>query len=825
MHSHGTLRIFSLFLFLLGMVVQNTSAQSGFPDWHQANIRWAEAGYDTFYYRSDNGATLAWGETYNLQTYNLMYQVDADTIWLHKLAKHGLEMMRNAKDVPADTSIQVDPLYRDGYLGWGNASYTGQYEEYLVWDGHFGTELAKFIRAIYENDSLYTWFGNRADTLLHFLEENVVDKWYSIWDHPRVAFPGDISTNDTYRAWIGGDYLSEIPVNRYAAFGNFLLELMQIARTNHYQSSHPEYIVWYEETVLQMVDAFRSMLEYDSAIDAYLWGYSTHGHNNDLSHSAIEVAFAYDCYKNGIGFTLRDMKRFAHTLTRHLWKNPGDIWNAELWDSFSQDEWSNLSLDAYSRKWALLGMFDPLACAVESGVMRELAESGNYSSGVYAAGIAALALVNKDAFPVVAATGLTLNELSGDGDDFPDPAEELELAVHIANWGHQTIDSLWASIECSDERVEIVRQESQYHAIVSMDTLANSSQPFIFKIKANTTVGGIIRLFLTLQTGAKSRRDSINLQIGPVPLLLVDDDGGLDYETAYIDGVLDSLSLFQYWDTAKKGSPAAYLADFEKIIWFTGDRRVNILPDSERTALGDYLDRGGKLLLFSAGVEQSLLDSVEPDTAFLQDYLHALANDGSASTFWITTKVVQPGIYPSQYLVVSSTNNSGFRSITAGPGALPLLQYSFGDAAIFYNLHHHVVYFTFGLENIQHGNSSLQRRFLLSKLLQLLDQPASVRMAENALPDHFDLRAFPNPFNAQVAIEIPLSSPQRVQVSIFDVRGRLVQSLFDGQAKDGIFRCTWDGTDENGLVTSSGIYFIQFKSGDQVQFFKISKLQ
>ena len=153
-------------------------SQVAFPDWHQANVNWAEAGYDSLYYKAYDSATLAWGETYNLQAFNLMYQTDQDTMWLHKLAKHGYGIMNSAKDSPPDTVV-YNPMYDDGYLGWGTWRYSDEYEEYLVHDGHFCTELAKFVHTVYENEVLYTQFGQRADSILHFIERNVAGKWYS----------------------------------------------------------------------------------------------------------------------------------------------------------------------------------------------------------------------------------------------------------------------------------------------------------------------------------------------------------------------------------------------------------------------------------------------------------------------------------------------------------------------------------------------------------------------------------------------------------------------------------------------------------------------
>jgi hypothetical protein len=78
---------------------------------------------------------------------------------------------------------------------------------------------------------------------------------------------------------------------------------------------------------------------------------------------------------------------------------------------------------------------------------------------------------------------------------------------------------------------------------------------------------------------------------------------------------------------------------------------------------------------------------------------------------------------------------------------------------------------------------------------------------------------FPNPFLPQMASEtvIPFSLRQanRVSLTIYDLRGRLVKRLVDeiqlSQGSHNEF--SWDGTDESGRGVSSGIYLYRLKAG------------
>jgi hypothetical protein len=64
---------------------------------------------------------------------------------------------------------------------------------------------------------------------------------------------------------------------------------------------------------------------------------------------------------------------------------------------------------------------------------------------------------------------------------------------------------------------------------------------------------------------------------------------------------------------------------------------------------------------------------------------------------------------------------------------------------------------------------------------------------------------YPNPFNSQTVISINLPSLDYTEVSIYDILGRKIKSLYQGIPKLRYFKMVLDGT----ILTSSGIYFIQ----------------
>jgi len=68
-------------------------------------------------------------------------------------------------------------------------------------------------------------------------------------------------------------------------------------------------------------------------------------------------------------------------------------------------------------------------------------------------------------------------------------------------------------------------------------------------------------------------------------------------------------------------------------------------------------------------------------------------------------------------------------------------------------------------------------------------------------------KIYPNPFNPVTSIEFELSEPGEIELSVFDLRGRLVKVLDRSSRACGRFRITWDGRGNEGVLLPTGKYF------------------
>ena len=72
---------------------------------------------------------------------------------------------------------------------------------------------------------------------------------------------------------------------------------------------------------------------------------------------------------------------------------------------------------------------------------------------------------------------------------------------------------------------------------------------------------------------------------------------------------------------------------------------------------------------------------------------------------------------------------------------------------------------------------------------------------------------WPNPFNPSTSISFELRQPGQARLEIFDLRGRLVNTLLDKELGTGTHIEDWDGTDANGAPVASGVYFYRLSAG------------
>lgn len=80
------------------------------------------------------------------------------------------------------------------------------------------------------------------------------------------------------------------------------------------------------------------------------------------------------------------------------------------------------------------------------------------------------------------------------------------------------------------------------------------------------------------------------------------------------------------------------------------------------------------------------------------------------------------------------------------------------------------------------------------------------------LPERFALgQNFPNPFNPVTKIPYRLDQAGKASITIYDLNGKLVNTLVDSMVSMGQHSVSWDGSDFEGKLLAGGVYFYRLK--------------
>lgn len=98
-----------------------------------------------------------------------------------------------------------------------------------------------------------------------------------------------------------------------------------------------------------------------------------------------------------------------------------------------------------------------------------------------------------------------------------------------------------------------------------------------------------------------------------------------------------------------------------------------------------------------------------------------------------------------------------------------------------------------------------------------LDSVATgVEANEQLMPESSIIAAsYPNPFNQQTSIRIETARAGHAGIKVFDITGREILKIYDGNLERGVNIFRWNAAD-----LPSGIYFIHVVSGGQFKIIK-----
>ena len=251
------------------------------------------------------------------------------------------------------------------------------------------------------------------------------------------------------------------------------------------------------------------------------------------------------------------------------------------------------------------------------------------------------------------------------------------------------------------------------------------------------------------------------------------------------------------------------------------------------TAAGDDADGDGvpdNVMALIVGYMQAGYDQATA-TLMALDYVGQAAFVGFAAAFGAdSTAAAAAAVAVGAYAVATYTalvtagdadpiTNTAQATAFYGVGVLASLGITVDDSDHDYNG-------TNGRLVFQVGNScvpDIQTRDVLA-LFDVIEEQTSV--SEDFLPAKFAVyENYPNPFNPATQISFDLTEQSATEVTVWNLLGQKVSTLFAGDLSAGHHTVTFDGHDANGSLLPSGVYIYRVESGRNVSTKKMMLLK
>jgi C1A family cysteine protease len=316
----------------------------------------------------------------------------------------------------------------------------------------------------------------------------------------------------------------------------------------------------------------------------------------------------------------------------------------------------------------------------------------------------------------------TTSDSAGDGDGWIDPGEQISLSVALKN---EVVapdrTSVAATLSTSSPYVTVTDGTASYGAIDAGD-VAWSASPYELQVNEFAPAGEIVQLVLDITAdGRYATTDTLSVVLGPVPVLLVDDDAGESTQAYFEDSLERDGYLYTEWSTDLRGTPPlSELSRYTVVIWDTG--WSGNLNSTDRSTIASFMDGGGRIFFSGEDIGWSL--NYEGDSQkiqFYNDYLHAdyIADDsGYRSLDGVSGDVIGDGLSFTLNGSDSAMNQFYPSEIDPRTGATGIFVYAPGhEGALRYSTGCREVYLAFGFEGVTGAGT---RDTIMERILEWL---------------------------------------------------------------------------------------------------------
>jgi len=309
-------------------------------------------------------------------------------------------------------------------------------------------------------------------------------------------------------------------------------------------------------------------------------------------------------------------------------------------------------------------------------------------------------------------------DVRGDSDGCADPGESVSMTVTLDNGIlSPTKSNVSATLSTASPYVTVTQTTSSF-GTMDPNTSSTGSPAYGFDVDEFAPVGESVEFVLSITADGYSVSDTFDVVLGPVPILLVDDDEGTSTDLYLEAAIQRNGYLYRTWVEEEQGFvPLSEMERYAVVVWNNGWN--GYLGSTNRTDISDFLDNGGNLLISGEDIGWWLNhDGYSSLIQFYNDYLHAdyvLDDSGFRSLDGVSGDPIGDGLSFTLNGPGSLMNQEYPSEIEPRSGATGIFEYSPGaEGALRYSTGHRLVYYAFGLEGVTGAamQDTLMRRSL-----------------------------------------------------------------------------------------------------------------
>lgn len=312
----------------------------------------------------------------------------------------------------------------------------------------------------------------------------------------------------------------------------------------------------------------------------------------------------------------------------------------------------------------------------------------------------------------------------GNSDAHLDPGETVDLVAEIKNaLLAEDRTGIVVELTTGSDLVTITGSTATVVAL-GHGEVTTLNPPFQLAASPFAAIGSVVEFQLHFSAdGGYTRSESLTLQLGDLPVLLVDDDGGTT-ANPYVEAALEINGYpYRVWDTQVAGSPTSdCLQSHAAVIWVTGVS--GSIGRYDQDALRAYAAAGGAALVSGQDIGWYLNQyrSSLPNIRFYNDMLHAdyLADDSAIDHLaGVSSDPISDGLG----FDIGGGDGSGAQDtpswIAPRAGAFCIFEYAPGmcGALRWDGDGYRMAYYAFGIEAI---NTAADRAAVIANTLEYL---------------------------------------------------------------------------------------------------------